>query len=133
MELTPPPHFRNAGELPARYDTLDPRAATFSESRVEIDLRDCVFVRPPAALWCLVYLALASERGARCRLLVPQNMGVCVYLKSLGLLDMLKACGAEVDDRGIPAREDQKTILPIARFRTTTEASAVTNQAFAHL
>ena len=126
-------NFRHAGELPPPFDKNDPRKPSFDAAQVDIDLRECEFVRPPAALWCMVYLALASKRGSRCRLLVPSNIGVCVYLKSLGLFDILKEWGVEVDDRGIGARDDQKTILPITRFETAADASDVTNRAFARL
>ena len=126
--------FRHAGDLIARFDTFDPRNSSFDAESVDIDLRECGFVRPPAALWCVVYLALASKRGSRCRLLVPtHNIGVCVYLKSLGLFDILKGCGVEVDDRDINVGNDTKTILPITRFETTANASDVTNKAFAGL
>lgn len=83
--------FGHAGELSARFDKSDPRIPSFDDAQVDIDLRECAFVRPPAALWCMVYLALASKRGARCELLVPENLGVCLYLKALGLFDILKA------------------------------------------
>jgi hypothetical protein len=126
-------NFRHAGELSARFDKLDPRNSSFSAEPLDVDLRDCDFVRPPAALWCAVYLALASKRGARCRVLVPSNMGVCVFLKSLGLFEILTSYGVEVDERGIRESPDAKTILPITPFRTTADASAVTNRAFARL
>lgn len=100
---------------------------------MDIDLRKCDFIRPPAALWCVVYLALASRRGSRCRLLVPTNLGVCIFLKSLGLFGILKHYGVEVDDRGIGERNDQKTILPITHFETTRDAEAITNSAFEKL
>lgn len=108
--LKPPINFRHAGELSGWFDKSDPRKPSLDAAQVDIDLRECDFVRPPAALWCVVYLALASKRGARCRLLVPSHMGVCIYLKSLGLFDILKGCGVGVDDRGIGARDDQKNI-----------------------
>ena len=126
-------NFRHAGELSAKFDKFDPRKSSFGAERVDIDLRDCEFVRPPAALWCMVYLALAAKRGARCRLLVPSNMGVCVYLKSLGLFNSLKNYDVEVDDRDIRVHGDQKTILPITHFETTANASDVTNTAFERL
>lgn len=129
----PPSSFRHAGELQVRYDKSDPRDSSFGAAQVDIDLRECDFVRPPAALWCIVYLALASRRGARCRLLVPENMGVCIYLKSLGLFDVLKTFDVEVDDRGISGGDKSKTILPITRFETTADASDVTNRAFDRL
>lgn len=125
--------FRHAGELSSRFDKFDPRVLSFDSAQVDIDLRECDFVRPPAALWCMVYLALASKRGARCRFLVPKNLGVCLYLKALGLFDMLKGCGVEVDDRGVGGCDDQKTILPITRFETTANATDVTNKAFDRL
>ena len=126
-------NFRHAGELSPRADTFDPRKASFDTAQIDIDLRECDFVLPPAALRCGVYLALASKRGARCRLLVPSNMGVSSYLKSLGLFDILKNLDVEVDDRGIKVRDAAKTILPITRFETTADASDVTNAAFANL
>lgn len=126
-------NFRHAGELPGQFDQSDPRKPSFDAATLDIDLRECEFVRPPAALWCMVYLALASKRGTRCRLLVPENLGVCLYLKALGLFDILKGCGVEVDDRGVGARDDQKAILPITRFDTTADAADVTNTAFARL
>ncbi|MFQ5493878.1 MAG: hypothetical protein ACE5EX_00715 [Phycisphaerae bacterium] len=125
--------FRHAGDLSGRFDKHDPRNPSFDEAQVDIDLRECDWVAPPAALWCMVYLALASKRGARCRLLVPTNLGVCIYLKSLGLFDILKGCNVDVDDRGVGGRDDQKTILSITRLETTGDASDVTNTAFARL
>lgn len=125
--------FRHAGDLPLRFDTLDPRNPAFGDAQVDIDLRECSFVLPSAALWCVVYLTLASKRGSRCELLVPNNTGVCVYLKSLGLFDILKRYGVKVDDRGVFAGHDQKTIMPITHFETTAGASDVTNTAFDRL
>ncbi len=131
--LKPPDNFWHAGNLPAWADKYDPRVRSFDVPQVDIDLRECDFVRPQAALWCVVYLALASKRGSRCRLLVPLNLGVSLYLKSLGLFDVLKEHGVEVDDRQIGARDEQKTILPITHFRTTADAAGVTNAAFERL
>ncbi|MEE8169054.1 MAG: hypothetical protein V3T70_00770 [Phycisphaerae bacterium] len=131
--IEPPRNFKHAGALRARFDRFDPRAASFDAAQVDVDLRRCEFVRPPAALWCVVYLALASKRGSRCRLLVPNNMGVCLFLKSLGLFDILKSFGVEVDDRDVGARDDRKTVLPITHFETTADASDVTNTAFDRL
>lgn len=126
-------NFRHAGELPTRFANIDPRDGSFGAEEVDVDLRDCEFVRPSAAMWCVVYLTLASARGARCRLLVPKNLGVSVFLKSLGLFEILKENGVEVDDRGIHKRSDEKTILPVTRFRTSAEASELTNTAFARM
>ncbi len=131
--IKPSTSFRHAGELSPQFDKFDPRVPSFDTPQVDIDLRECEFVRPQAALWCVVYLTLALRRGSRSRLLVPSNMGVCVYLKSLGFFDVLKDRGVEVDDRDIGARNDPKTVLPITHFETTASASSLTNTAFARL
>jgi len=135
LTIKPPENFKHAGELPSRFDRDDPRNPSFDHDEVNVDLSDNEFIRPPAALWCMVYLALASKRNSRCRLIVPRNMGVCVYLKSLGFFDVLKQCGVQVDDHGILAHNDQKqkTILPITKFDTTKGASDVTNMAWEKL
>lgn len=133
VDIKPPNNFNHAGQLASRFDTVDPRKLSFDAAQVDIDLRECEFVRPPAALWCVVYLALASKRGAKCRLFVPDNMGVSLYLKSLGLFDTLKDRGVDVDDRGVAARDDRKAVLPITHFETTGDASDVTNRAFENL
>jgi hypothetical protein len=131
--IKPPNQFKHAGELLPRFDTSDPRSPSFAVKGVDVDLRDCDFVRPQAAMWCAVYLALASRRGSHGRLLVPTNLGVCLYLKTLGLFDVLKSFGVEVDDRGIGECKDTKTILPITRFDTSADATGLTNAAFDRL
>jgi hypothetical protein len=60
-------------------------------------------------------------------------MGVCIYLKSLGVFDTLRDRDIEVDDRGIPAHSDKKIILPVTRLTTQADASGVTNLAFEKL
>lgn len=133
IQITPGPNFRHAGELPPRFDTADPRRAAYDADSVDVDLRECAFVRPQAALWCITYLALARQRGVACRLLVPNNLGVAVYLKSLGVFDVLKQLGVEVDDRGVASEQGGKVILEVSRFATTAEASTITNAAFERL
>ncbi|MCH7701473.1 MAG: hypothetical protein IID37_07270 [Planctomycetes bacterium] len=56
-----------------------------------------------------------------------------MFLKSLGLFDILKDCRVEVDDRNIYGGIDTKTILPITRFETTADAQDITNKTFARL
>jgi len=56
-----------------------------------------------------------------------------MFLKSLGLFDILHGCGVDADDRGIGSRPDSKQILPITRFETTAQAAEVTNTAFDRL
>lgn len=104
MQLALPKEFWHVGKLAARLASHDPRAAAIPDGRLDVDMRECDFVRPAAVLRCVVYPLLASAKGASCRLLVPENMGLCVYLRSLGLLDMLRDASVEVDDRGIGRR-----------------------------
>lgn len=133
LEIKPPNQFRHAADLSARFDTADPRKPAFSHERVDVDLRDCEFIRPPAALWCVVFLALARQRGAHCRLLVPSSTPVCMYLKALGLFAVLKDLDVEVDDRDLAPGSGTKTVLPIRGFRSEADATQITNEAFNRL
>lgn len=123
----------HAGFLSAREASKDPRDPGFHESHVEIDLRKCHFVWPAAVLWCTVYALLARARSVECRLLVPENTGVCVYLKSLGLFEVLQKAGVEVDDRGIRAKEDTKVVLPLTHFEGEADVQRLANRAWDNL
>lgn len=127
MIIEAPENFWHAGDLSQRFASYDPRQATFVHSEVEVDLRRCQFVRPPAVMWCVVYLLLAVGRGITSRLLVPENMGVCVYLKSVGLFSTLKQAGVEIDDRGIFGREDPQVVLPLTRFQSEFDVHQLAN------
>ncbi|MDP3062284.1 MAG: hypothetical protein Q8O40_03570 [Chloroflexota bacterium] len=129
MRIEAPANFRNVAELFPRFASQDPRLGSFGEEAVDVDLRSCSFVRPSAVLWCAVYLLLAKRRGSACRLFVPENRGVCVYLKSLGLFQTLQQNGIEVDDRGIAERLDPQIILPLTRFQTETQVEELANRA----
>ena len=50
MIIVPHKNFTDARDVPARYDSLDPRRNDFQESEVVIDLRECRFVRPAAEM-----------------------------------------------------------------------------------
>jgi len=67
--------------------------------------------------------------GGACSLLVPENMGVCVYLKSLGLFRVLQNNGIEVDDRGIFEKKDPQLILPLTRFQSELDVEQLANNA----
>lgn len=121
--------FLHAGVLSSRFASVDPRTPNFTESRVDIDMRQCEFVRPAAVLWCAIYPLLVSERGIATRLLVPENMGVSTYLKSVGLFDLLRDAGVEVDDRGVRRREDHQLILPLTRFSSEAQVEDLANAA----
>ena len=126
MEIQAPAHFVHAGNLDPRSASEDPRKPNFSQRNVDIDLRDCEFIQPAAVLWCAVYGLLAA-RKATCRLLVPDNLGVAIYLKSVELFKILREGGVEVDDRGVGGRPP--VILPITRFNTETEVDKLANEA----
>lgn len=129
MIITPPSRFQHAGELSLRVDSADPREAAIPEAELFVDLRPSAFVRPPASLWCVIYLLLARHRDIPCTLWVPTNTGVCIYLKSLGLFGVLQRYGVEVDELGIYDNEDSQLVLPLTRFDTIFEADELTNRA----
>ena len=129
LTILAPANFWGAADLPQRSASNDPRLETFTKASVDLDMRACQFVRPPAVLWCVVYSLLAVARGSACRLLVPENMGVCTYLKSLGLFHALQEAHVEVDDRGVPAQADPQIVLPLTGFREEAEVEALANQA----
>ena len=126
MEIVARQDFWHAGNLIWPFGSPE---ADFLEDEVDIDLRKCEFIRPPAVLWCVVYPLLAKRRGSPCRILVPENMGVCIYLKSLGLFQILQENGIDVDDRGIPQKHDPQVVLPLTRFDTQTQAEELANKA----
>ena len=129
MIITPPSRFQHAGELSLRVDSADPREGAIPEAELFVDLRPSAFVRPPASLWCVIYLLLARHRGIPSTLWVPTNTGVCIYLKSLGLFGVLQRYGVVVDDLGIYDREDSQLVLPLTRFDTVSDADELTNRA----
>lgn len=132
MFIRVPDSFRHAGELENRY-SIDPRGSTFAHTRLDIDLRQCNFVRPAAVLWCVVYPMLAASRGTQCRLLVPENVGVCFYLKSVGLFGLLQSNGVEVDDRGIFEQQGSQLILPVTQFHREADVEELANKALDNL
>lgn len=134
MRIPVPERFQYPGQLPARLAGKDPRAlSSFDEPTVEIDMRACSFIRPAAVLWCLTYPLLARLGPSNCRLLVPENLGVCVYLKSLGLFELLQRQGVEVDDRGVPDRPDPQLVLPLTGFESEFRVEELANGALDQL
>jgi anti-sigma regulatory factor (Ser/Thr protein kinase) len=129
MEIEPPAHFAHAGDLGTSQASKDPRRANFSEPYVDIDLRECEFIQPAAVLWCLIYGLLVARTNSTCRLLVPENVGVAIYLKSVELFRLLQESGVEVDDRGVGGRPAARLILPITRFTTESEVDKIANEA----
>ena len=121
--------FQHAGNLTWPFGSPDPREITFAEPELELDLRKCEFILPAAVLWCAVYPLLCKSRGIKCRLLVPENEGVCIYLKSLGLFETLQANGVEVDDRDIVKGLGAQIVVPLTRFDSESEVEELANQA----
>ena len=130
MIIAPRRQFHHAGYLPPRFDSYDPRKPDFNEDHVEMDLRACRFIRPPAVLWCLIYPLLSRFRNHRCSVYVPENPGVCLYLKSIGLFQILKDAGVEVDDRGIEQRSDPQVVLPLTKFESEFDVDEMANEVF---
>lgn len=115
-----PENFYNAGLISGRYGE-DPRSPF--GGTIDIDMRACEFLGPPAVLWCAVYSMLGQHLGSRTRLLVPLNVGVCVYLKSAGLFSILQEAGIDVDDRDIRYQQDRQIILPVSRFANESDVT----------
>jgi anti-sigma regulatory factor (Ser/Thr protein kinase) len=118
----------HAGNIRGPAASADPRAGRFQEKQLDIDMRGCEFIRPAAVLWCAVFPLLALARGAKCTLLVPESMGVSLYLQSAGVFDLLKSAGVEIDDRGIAHRRDSQICLPLGQFRTEREVDDLANK-----
>lgn len=128
MRIVAMPQFRHPGNLKG-FTIPDPRGSRYDEANVEIDLRECEFIGPSAALWCIVYSLLAKLRGSDCTVLVPESMGVCIYLKSLGMFRLLQEKGVEVDDLGVPERDAARLIIPLTEFGTETDVEQASNYA----
>lgn len=128
-----PEAFYNAGLISPRYGSWDPRRPARGPLDTDIDMRACEFAGAPAVLWCAVYSMLSAHSGSRTRLLVPANVGVCVYLKSTGLFAMLQAAGIGVDDRGIRDQRDEQIVLPLSRFSTETDVTRLVEESSDHL
>ena len=133
LQIKPPQNFWHAGNLEARHASEDPRQVRYPVTELDIDLRDCNFIQPPAVLWCVVYALLANRQGATCRFLVPENFGTAIYMKSVGLFETLQEAGIEVDDKGVPPRPDSKIALPISRFQNATDVDALANETLSRL
>ena len=122
LEIRAPRIFAHAGRLPPQFASRDPREPDFTEDAVRIDLRGCEFVYPPAVLWCAVYAALVRRLGIACELLVPENLGVASYLRTVGLYSTLADIGVEVDQRGISMGDESQIVLPLKRFDSVFSA-----------
>ncbi|HJO81908.1 MAG TPA: hypothetical protein QF520_05845 [SAR202 cluster bacterium] len=82
-----------------------------------------------ALLWCLIYALLVKKTGAACEIWVPENMGVCVYLKSTGMIDILKDARVDIDDRGIGSTDHERLVLPLTQITSAFDAEEAANAA----
>lgn len=129
LEIIAPERFNNAADLRPSA-SKDPRRASFAPQKLDIDLRECEFIRPAAVLWCLVYGLLSVSRSEECRLLLPDNLGVALYLKSVGLLSILEDVGVAIDDQGISGtpHPGEQLVLPIRSLGGESEVDTVANE-----
>ena len=127
LEISAPEYFAHAGNLAAYQSSNDPRDPSFAWDDVVIDLRNCEFIYPAAALWCTIYPLLVSYQSVGCELLVPLNKGVALYLKELGLFDILKESGVEADDRDLATPESPQVILPLTPLSSQLEVQETEN------
>ena len=114
-----PEQFPHVGFTSPRSFSDDPRKP--KQVATDIDMRACEFIGSAAVVWCAVYALLAKHQGCETQLLVPPNLGVCVYLKSTGLFGLLQQAGVTVDDRGIREQEDRQVVLALSRFSTEAD------------
>ena len=64
---------------------------------------------------------------------MPENHGTASYLKTIGLFDLLKSRGAEVDDRGLQGSEPSQVVLPLTCFSGVTEAESIADNVMDNL
>ncbi|MBI3820300.1 MAG: hypothetical protein HY286_16535 [Planctomycetes bacterium] len=112
--LKAPRQFNLWKDLFQGSEDLDPRSSSLNGCEIVVDLEDCAFVRPQAALALLVFFALIRRQNGIGFLRLSNNHGVNVYLKSLGLFSRLKDLGVGVDDRNINSVDDNNILLPLS-------------------
>ena len=134
MEIIPREDFKDARSIPARFSRYDPRSYKFNETEVIVNLKGCSNVRPPAALWCAVYLLLARRRGSYCALIAPDDRAVALHLTDWGLFRILEQGGVSFDklcvtgERQLDPASTFSVLLPLTRFDNVTDAEDLTNR-----
>ena len=86
---------------------------------VEVDLRRCERIHPPAALWCMIYMLLVADRGVDCEVRLPfspERSRVTITPDDLGLLNLVRIMG-----------ELEEFVLPVTRFNSISEVEALEN------
>ena len=126
LEISVTGPFNDTGDLSGyQVCNIDPRRPEFDWDSVSIDLSRCGFIRPAAALWCIVYSLLVAQLGIPCKLTVPSNAGVRSHLNRLGLFEILESDGVEVDNLGTPNPEQGHLILPLTRLRAVSQVESL--------
>lgn len=133
LEIRAPKIFAHAGCPSPQFAPEDPRDPDFEEDSVRIDLSDCEFVHPPAALWCAVYGALVCHHGRACELVVPENIEAASYLKATGLYSTLALAGVDVDERGVGAADESQVVLPLSQFAAASEVEDLVDETIERL
>lgn len=135
LEIRAPRYFdapgRLSSQLAGRYQ--DPREDDFTPGEVIIDLRDCVVLDPPAALWCVVFASLVRWKGIGCRVEVPGNLAIATYLKTLGVFSMLEEMGIPIDAKDLGASNDSQVIVPLQGFYRVSEVEQLADDALERL
>jgi hypothetical protein len=109
----------------------DPRALTFAETEVEIDLSEVIFMRAPALLWCLIF-ALLAQRRSKVTVILPKQAGVLHWIMSLGFVDILRNANVSVTGTA-EVGADPKVVLPLTVFSSPAVAENVVEAAFLSL
>ena len=128
LEIRAPQYFHVPGHLTRRLDKRyqDPRKDDFALDQVVIDLRDCVVLNHPAALWCIVYSSLIRLKGIRCRVKLPSDSALCAELAAQGFFSALTSSGVELQGTAEPTETATDTIVfPIGDISSAREGETV--------
>lgn len=123
LEIRAPPKFNHVWNLKARQTTHDPRSAGFQFDNVTIDLRECSRISIEAELWCAVFLSLARQRGADCKLLLPNDPVASECLESSGVREILSLAGVRI--AGCSFANTPSIILPMCVMQSFNDVERI--------
>lgn len=93
-------------------------------------MRGCQFVRPAAALWCLIAPLVARRHVSAIQVLAPRASEPLLYLSGIGLFDQLRRGGIKVEgDQEVLGDygEHPQLVLPLLGFATPDDVEQLTN------
>lgn len=125
LEIRAPKYFHVPGHLAWRLDKgyQDPRENDFAPEQVVLDLRDCVVVNHPAALWCVIYTLLVRQKGIPCQVRIPNDSGLCAALAAQRFFSTLTGNGVELLGSFQPAGTTADDIIfPISSLASAHES-----------